>query len=86
MTLTLRDIPPDLDAALRKKADSERRPLDQVALETMKVGLGLARRDPGSDGNKSLAASIRARFGALGGIELAEPIRAPIPEPRGPGQ
>jgi hypothetical protein len=42
MTLMLPNIPAELDAALRKKADAEGKPLDQVAVDAMRVGLGLA--------------------------------------------
>ena len=81
MTLTLGDIPPDLDAALRRRAEQEHRPLDQVAVEAMKVGLGISKEVPGTKGNSNLAASIRARFAPLGGIELSEPIREPMRKP-----
>jgi hypothetical protein len=80
VTLTLQNIPLELDAALRQKAEEQQRPVDQIAVEAMKVGLGLE-KGAQSGGNANLAASIRGRFGALGGIELAEPIREPIPEP-----
>jgi hypothetical protein len=77
MTLTLRDIPLELDVALRKKAEEQYRPVDQVAVEAMQAGLGLAR--VGSNTNTNLAESIRTRFGPLGGIELAGPVRESIP-------
>ena len=79
MTLTLRDIPLELDAALRKKADEQCRPVDQVAVEAMKAGLGLGRSEPQK--NVSLAAAIRARFAPLGGLELPDPIRESMREP-----
>jgi plasmid stability protein len=79
MTLTLRDIPFEVDAALRRRAEEQHRPVDQVAVEVMKAGLGLAKAD--SNTSTNLAESIRTRFGSLGGIELAEPIRDPMPEP-----
>ena len=41
MTLTLENIPADLDAALRKKAQAEGKPVDQIAVNAMKAGLGL---------------------------------------------
>jgi antitoxin FitA len=81
MTLTLRDIPLELDAALRRRAEEQHRPVDQVAVEAMKAGLGLEKAEPNVNRGTSLAASIRGRFGPLGGIELAEPIREPVPEP-----
>jgi hypothetical protein len=79
MTLTLRDIPFELDAALRRKAEEQHRPVDQVAAEAMQAGLGLAKAD--SNTSTNLAESIRTRLGSLGGIELPEPIREPMPEP-----
>ncbi len=81
MTLTLRDIPADIDAALWRKAEEQHRSVDQVAVEVMKAGLGLKKAEPGENGNTSLAASIRSRFAPLGGIESAEPIREPMPNP-----
>jgi hypothetical protein len=81
VTLTLQNIPLELDAALRQKAEEQHRPVDQIAVEAMKVGLGLGKAAQSGGGNANLAASIRTRFGPLGGIELAEPIRESIPEP-----
>jgi hypothetical protein len=82
MTLTLKDIPLELDAALRKRAAEQRKPLDQVAVDAMKRGLGLAEQGPTGGTKANLAESIRARFAPLGGVdELAEPIREPMSEP-----
>jgi hypothetical protein len=81
MTLTLDNIPPDLDTALRRKADQEHRTVDQIAVEAMRAGLLLAKGEPNVNGNTSLVASIRARFRPLGGIELTQSIREPMPEP-----
>jgi hypothetical protein len=81
MTLTLRDIPIDLDAALRKRAELEHRSVDQVAVEAMKAGLGFGKLVPTANANTNLAAAIRARFSPLGGVELAEPIRELMPDP-----
>jgi len=86
MNLTLRDIPPELDAALRRRAQEQHRPVDQVAVEALKAGLGLEKAGPNVNGNASLAASIRRRFAPLGGIELAEPIREPMNGPLDFGQ
>jgi hypothetical protein len=81
VTLTPQNIPIELDAALRQKAEEQHNPVDQIAVEAMKVGLGLEKHKHARVGNTNLAASIRSRFGPLGGIELAEPVREPIPEP-----
>jgi hypothetical protein len=43
MQYTLRDIPRDVDAALRKRAQRERKTLNQAAVEAMAEGLGLER-------------------------------------------
>ena len=45
MQYTLRGIPRDVDAALRKRAQRERKTLNQAAVEAMAEGLGLE-RDP----------------------------------------
>ena len=79
MTLTLADIPSELDAALRQRADEQHLSVDQVAVAAIRIGLGLPEQ-PGHD-EKNLAASIRARFGPLGGVELATPVREPIKDP-----
>ena len=81
MTLTLQNIPIELDAALRQKVREQHKPGDQIAVEAMKVGLGMEKAGHGTGDNPNLAASIRSRFGPLGGIELAEPVREPIPNP-----
>jgi hypothetical protein len=83
MTLTLPDIPLELNDALRKRAEEQHRPVDQVAVEAMKAGLGLAQMSPASMRRSNLAAAIRARFAPLGGVELPEPVREPMREPLG---
>ncbi len=52
MTLTLSDIPNELDAALRRRAAEEGREITEVAMAAMKAGLSLVeapvkRRDLG---------------------------------------
>jgi hypothetical protein len=82
MTLTLRDIPLELDAALQKRALEQHRPVDQIAVEAMKAGgLGLGVATSKSSTPGSLSASIRARFVPLGGLELPEAIREPMLAP-----
>jgi plasmid stability protein len=44
MTLTLQDVPKDVDDALRSKAQAEGKSVDQVALDVLKAGLGLRQR------------------------------------------
>ncbi len=42
MQYTLRDVPSQIDAALRRKAKRENRSLNAVALEALRAGAGLA--------------------------------------------
>jgi hypothetical protein len=42
MQYTLRDVPPRLDVELRERARRERKSLNQVAIEAMAQGLGIA--------------------------------------------
>jgi len=42
MQYTLRNIPPNLDEVLRARAREEGKSLNEVALETLLAGLGLA--------------------------------------------
>jgi len=46
MQYTLRNIPPALDAALRRKAREEGRSLNQVAVEALMRALGLGGEEP----------------------------------------
>ena len=42
MTLVISDLPAEVDTALRKKSSAEGRPLDQVAVDAIRAGLGLS--------------------------------------------
>ncbi len=42
MQYTIRDIPPHLDVELRERARRERKSLNQVAIEAMASGVGVA--------------------------------------------
>jgi hypothetical protein len=42
MQYTLRDVPPHLDVELRERARREKKSLNQVAIEAMANGLGVA--------------------------------------------
>jgi plasmid stability protein len=46
MTLTVENIPAELDAALRRKAQSEGKSVSQVALEMLRAGAGLSAQSP----------------------------------------
>jgi plasmid stability protein len=81
MTLTLPDIPLELDAALRRRAAEQHRPVDQVAVDALRAGLGLPDHASRGGTKTHLAASVRARFAPLGGVELPEPVREPMREP-----
>jgi antitoxin FitA len=81
MRLTLDNIPPELNAALHRKAAEQHKPVDQIALDAMKAGLALAPQPGGEIDKPNLVVAIRARFGPLGGIEMAEPIREPMRDP-----
>jgi hypothetical protein len=45
MQYTIRNIPKKLDNALRKRAKEQRKSLNQVAVEALATGLGLANGD-----------------------------------------
>jgi hypothetical protein len=42
MQYTIRDVPPHLDVELRERARREKKSLNQVAIEAMAQGLGIA--------------------------------------------
>ena len=81
MTLTLRDIPAELNAELQRRAASQHIPIDQVAVEAMQAGLGLKNDNPKSIQPDGLATRINERFAPLGGLEIPERIKEPIRDP-----
>ena len=81
MTLTLPNIPQELDAALRLRAAEQRGSVDQVAVDAMRAELGMAEHTADESPRTPLAASFCARFAPMGGVELPEPTREPMPEP-----
>jgi len=81
MTLAFRDIPLEVDDALRRRAAEQHMPVDQIALDAMKAGLGILERSAAVRKTTNLAESIRSRFGPLGGFELPEVVREVIREP-----
>ncbi len=54
---TLRGIPPELDRALRERAEQEGKSLNQVAREALKRGVGLPEPEQVSDDLDCLAGS-----------------------------
>ena len=44
MTLVISNLPVDVDAALRRRSSAEGKPLEEVAMDAMRAGLGLSTR------------------------------------------
>ena len=57
MQYTLRNIPPDLDRALREAASKQRKSLNQVAVEALRRAVGLGQE--GSVKRRDLADIVR---------------------------
>jgi predicted nucleic acid-binding protein len=67
MQYTIRNIPPALDEALRRKAERERKSLNEVAVELLAQALGVGapaprRRDLGDVAGLLLKLSVRAIY------------------------
>ena len=75
-SLTIRNIEDALKSRLRVQAAFHGRSTEDEARDILRSALS---RDPGRPGK--LAASIRARFGRLGGVELPAVPREPTREP-----
>lgn len=77
-TITIRNLNDSLKSRLRIQAAVHGRSMEDEARDILRSALN---REPARPGN--LAASIRARFAPLGGVELPavtrEPMRAPPP-------
>ncbi len=75
-SITIHDLDDTLKSRLRIQAAAHGRSVEDEARDILVLAL---KSGPGSKGG--LAASIRARFAALGGVELPvvarEPMRAP---------
>ena len=83
-TLSIRDLDETLERALRTRAASRNRSMEDEARQILRAALLGA---PGPTGD--LVSRIRARFAGLGGIDLPiarrEPLRArPAIDPRSP--
>jgi len=57
MTLTIENLPDDVDRALRERAVAEQKPLDAVAIDAMARGLGVAPRSNGKKRDLSFLAA-----------------------------
>jgi antitoxin FitA len=75
-SITIRNLDEALKARLRVQAALHGRSVEEKARNILLSGLN---REPGRP--SSLAASIRARFGPLGGVELPTVPREPMREP-----
>jgi antitoxin FitA len=75
-SITIRNLDEGLKARLRVRAAHHGRSMEDEAHDILRSALN---REPDHPGN--LAASIRARFGRLGGVELPSVLREPIREP-----
>jgi plasmid stability protein len=75
-SITIRNLDEALKARLRVQAALHGRSMEDEARDILRSSLN---REPSRPGK--LAASIRARFGRLGGIELPVIPREPMREP-----
>jgi len=74
-SITIRNLDDDLKRRLRVRAAEHGRSMEEEAREILRVVVGEA--PPPAD----LAAAIRSRVAALGGVELELPPREPMREP-----
>ena len=75
-SITIRNIEETLKSRLRVQAAHHGRSMEDEARDILRSALN---REPAAPGK--LAASIRARFARLGGVELPEIAREPMREP-----
>jgi antitoxin FitA len=75
-SITIPDLEDELKARLSQQAAWHGRSIEDEAHDILRKALGEDRTAP-----PNLAAAIRARFAALGGVELPEPPREDIREP-----
>jgi antitoxin FitA len=79
--ITIPNLEEAAEARLRIRAAAHGRTIEEEALDILRNALN---REPGLPAN--LAASIRARFAPLGGVELTESRREPMREPPDSGR
>lgn len=75
-TITVRRLGADTKARLRVQAAHHGRSMEAEAREILKEALAKEKTD-----QRNLAASIRARFASLGGVNLPHPPRDPMRRP-----
>lgn len=78
-SITIRDLEPGLKARLRVRAARHGRSMEEEARVVLRTALATAEVVP-----TDLAAAIRRRFAASGGVELRIPPREPAREPPAP--
>ena len=75
-SITIRNLEEPLKARLRVQAAVHGRSMEDEARDILRIALN---REPLPPAN--LAAAIRARFGALGGVDMPDVPREPMREP-----
>ena len=75
-SITIRNLDDTLKSRLRVQAAVQGRSMEDEARDILRSALN---REPARPGH--LAASLRARFGRLGGVELPVTPREPMREP-----
>jgi len=75
-TILIRQLDEQTKTRLRMSAARHGRSMEEEAREVLKDAFRSERARP-----KNLAAAVRRRFARLGGVELPEPVREPMPRP-----
>ncbi|MCK1732408.1 plasmid stabilization protein [Bradyrhizobium sp. 138] len=75
-SITIRNLDEPLKSRLRIQAAVHGRSMEEEARDILRAALNQQPRRP-----ENLAATIRARFAPLGGLELPEILREPMREP-----
>jgi len=77
--ITIRDLDDQTKERLRVRAARHRRSMEEEARQILRAALGRPEEPTGD-----LAAVLRRRFRAVGGVELELPERQPMREPPSP--
>jgi plasmid stability protein len=75
-SITIRNLDETVKRKLRLRAAQRNRSMEDEARDVLRTALA---QEPAQAGN--LADAIRRRVERLGGVELALPVRGPMPEP-----